>query len=46
MLQVELLQYKVVRLDMVDMIEEGGDVRLLNSTECEGSLKMRRIWQW
>ena len=39
MLQVELLQYKIVRLDMVDMIKEGGEVRLKNSTECEGQFE-------
>lgn len=39
MLQIDLLQYKIVRLDMVDLIEEEGDVRLKNSTECEGQFE-------
>lgn len=39
MLQVDLLQYKIVSLDMVDLIEEEGEVRLKNSTECEGQFE-------
>ena len=30
MLQAELLQYKIVRVDMVDLLEDEGEVRLLN----------------
>lgn len=39
MLQVDLLQYKIVRLDMVDMVEEGGEVRLISGTESEGQFE-------
>lgn len=39
MLQVELLEYKIVRLEMVNMIEEAKNVRLLNSTESEGQFE-------
>lgn len=36
MLQAELLQYKIARVDMVDLLEDEGEVRLLNRTECDG----------
>ena len=39
MLQVDLLQYKIVRLDMLDMVEEGGELRLISSTESEGQFE-------
>lgn len=34
MLQVELLQYKIARIDMLDLLEDDGEVRLINRTEC------------
>lgn len=46
MLQVELLQYKIVRLDMVDMIKEGGRSGSKTAQSVKGSLSMKRIWQW
>lgn len=36
MLQAELLEYKIVRVDMVDLLDDEGEVRLLNRTECDG----------
>ena len=39
MLQAELLQYKIVRVDMVDLLEDEGEVRLLNRTECDGEFR-------
>lgn len=39
MLQVELLEYKIVRLEMVNLIDEAKDISISNGTESEGQFE-------